>query len=101
MPRCSPSSRPSSRGVLPTIGDASNTLSMIHGADAAAACIAALTAEVPSGSTYFIDDGHVYGFRQLLEGIEDALGKKAFVRINLADAGGVPGGALERDRRQS
>jgi nucleoside-diphosphate-sugar epimerase len=72
-----------SRGVLPTIGDASNTLSMIHGADAASACIAALTAEVPSGSTYFVDDGHVYGFRQLLEGIEEALGKKAFVRINL------------------
>ena len=71
------------RGVLPTIGDASNTLSMIHGADAASACVAALTAEVPSGSTYFLDDGHVYGFRQLLEGIEAALGKKALVRINL------------------
>ncbi len=71
------------RGVLPTIGDASNTLSLMHGADAASACIAALTADVPSGSTYFLDDGHVYGFRQLLEGIEQALGKKAFIRINL------------------
>jgi nucleoside-diphosphate-sugar epimerase len=70
-------------GVLPTIGDASNSLSIIHGSDAAAACVAALTADVPSGATYFLDDGHVYKFREMLEGIEASLGKKAFLRLNL------------------
>ncbi len=71
------------RRLLPTIGDASSTLSMIYGADAAAACIRAITADVPSGSVYFVDDGNAYGFRDMLEGIERALGKKALLRINL------------------
>jgi nucleoside-diphosphate-sugar epimerase len=71
------------RGVLPTIGDGTNTLSMIYGADCADACVKALFAEVPSGSIYFVDDGEVYRLRQMLEGIEGALGKKAKIRINL------------------
>jgi nucleoside-diphosphate-sugar epimerase len=56
---------------------------MIYGADAAAACIRAILADVPSGSTYFVEDGHVYQFRELVEGIEEALGKKALLRFNL------------------
>ena len=71
------------RGLLPTLGDPSNTLSMIYAEDAAAACVRAIFADVPSGSTYFVDDGEVYRFREMLEGIEGALGKRAFLRVNL------------------
>jgi nucleoside-diphosphate-sugar epimerase len=71
------------RGVLPTVGKGDSTISMIYGADCAEACIKALTADVPSGSTYFVDDGEPHGFRAMVEAIEDALGKKALVRLNL------------------
>jgi 2-alkyl-3-oxoalkanoate reductase len=71
------------RGVLPTIGDANNSLSMVYGTDAGLACVRAIFADVPSGSTYFIDDGRVYRLREMLEGVEDALGKKALLRVNL------------------
>jgi nucleoside-diphosphate-sugar epimerase len=72
-----------SRGILPTIGNGESTMSMIYGADCAEACVKALTADVPSGSTYFVDDGVAHGFRSMLEQIEEALGKKAKLRINL------------------
>jgi nucleoside-diphosphate-sugar epimerase len=71
------------KGLLPTIGGPSNTLSMLYGADCAAACIRAIFADVPSGSVYFVDDGRVYRLREMLEGVEGALGKKALVRVNL------------------
>jgi nucleoside-diphosphate-sugar epimerase len=56
---------------------------MIYGADCAEACIKALTADVPSGSVYFVEDGEPHGFRAMVEAIEEALGKKALVRLNL------------------
>ncbi len=71
------------RGVLPTIGDGTNTLSMVYAADCADACVKAVFADVPSGSLYYVDDGEVYLLRQMLEGVENALGKKAKIRINL------------------
>jgi nucleoside-diphosphate-sugar epimerase len=71
------------RGVLPTIGKGDSTMSMIYGADCAEACIKAITAEIPSGSVYFVDDGEAYGFRTMLEQVEEAMGKKAFLRVNL------------------
>jgi nucleoside-diphosphate-sugar epimerase len=71
------------RGILPTIGNGESSISMIYGADCAEACIKAITANVPSGSTYFVDDGEAHGFRAMLEDIEAALGRKAKLRINL------------------
>jgi nucleoside-diphosphate-sugar epimerase len=71
------------RGVLPTVGKGDSTISMIYGADCAEACIKALSADVPSGSVYFVEDGEPHGFRAMVEAIEDALGKKALVRLNL------------------
>lgn len=71
------------RGVLPTIGKGDSTISMIYGSDCAEACIKAITADVPSGSTYFVEDGEPHGFRAMVEAIEAALGKKALVRLNL------------------
>ena len=72
-----------SRGVLPLLGDGRNTLSMIYGEDCAAAIVKAATAGVPSGRTYFVEDGHVYVWRDALFEVEKALGKRAFLRFGL------------------
>ena len=71
------------RGVLPTVGKGDSTMSMIYGSDCAEACIKAIAADVPSGSVYFVDDGVPYSFRSMVEELEVAMGKKAFLRVNL------------------
>jgi nucleoside-diphosphate-sugar epimerase len=71
-------------GVLPVLGDGTNTLSVVYGQDCAAACVRAATAGgLPSGRTFFVDDGAVYVWRDALAEIEKALGKRAFVRVGL------------------
>ena len=70
-------------GVVPYMGSTKNKLSMIYGSDCAAACIAAIDADVPSGSTFFLDDGVIYTFEDLIVHAERALGKRAWLRIPL------------------
>ena len=69
--------------MLPAVGKGDSTMSMIYGADAADACIRALSADVPSGAVYFLDDGEPHNFRAMIEQVEKALGKRALVRLNL------------------
>jgi len=69
-----------SRRVLPMLGDGTNTLSVIYASDAASACVRAIDAGVPSGRAYFIDDGEVYVWRDMLTHIETALGSRALLR---------------------
>jgi 2-alkyl-3-oxoalkanoate reductase len=71
------------RRFLPYLGDGRNTLSVIYASDAASACIRAIEADVPSGSAYFIDDGAVYVWRDMLGEIEGAIGKRALVRLSI------------------
>ena len=71
------------RGVLPVLGDGTNTLSVVYVEDAASACVRAIDAEVPSGATFFVDDGEVYVWKDALEEVERAVGKRAFVRWGL------------------
>ncbi|MFO0587373.1 MAG: NAD(P)-dependent oxidoreductase [Polyangiaceae bacterium] len=78
-----------SRRFLPYVGSGENTLSVVYVTDAASACIQAITADVPSGSKYFVDDGEVYVWKSMLAEIEKALEKKALVRFS------VPFGALK------
>jgi nucleoside-diphosphate-sugar epimerase len=68
------------RGTLPILGDGRNTLSVIYAADCAAAIVAAALSDGPSGKAYFVEDGAVYVWREALEDMEMALGKRAFVR---------------------
>jgi len=71
-------------GVLPLLGDGLNTLSVIYGEDCAGAVVkAAVTAQAPSGRTYFVEDGSVYVWRDALAEVEKALGKRAFLRVGL------------------
>ncbi len=73
-------------GVLPLLGDGRNTLSVIYGADCAAAIIAAVlspAAKSPSGRAYFVEDGTIHVWREALKDVEKALGKRAFIRVGL------------------
>jgi len=70
-------------GVLPLTGPPGSRLSAIYAADCAAACIRALAAEVPSGSTYFVEDGCLETLGGLIGHIENALGKRAWLRIRV------------------
>ena len=68
------------RGLLPMIGDGKNKVTMVYATDAAHACIKAIEADVPSASTYFIDDGMIYVWREALAEIEQAVGRRAWMR---------------------
>ncbi len=72
-----------SRRVLPFLGNGKNTLSIIYGADAASACILALSADIPSGRCYFVDDGTIYVWRDMLAELERVLDRKALIRISI------------------
>jgi 2-alkyl-3-oxoalkanoate reductase len=72
-----------SRRFLPYLGDGKNTLSVIYAADAASACLRAIEASVPSGNAYFIDDGEVYVWLDMLSEIEQALSTRALVRLSI------------------
>ncbi len=72
------------RGLLPTIAGGTALGVFIHANDCARACVAAITADVPSGSVYFIvDDTGPVTQRAFLEMVEGALDKRAFLRISL------------------
>jgi nucleoside-diphosphate-sugar epimerase len=71
------------RGVRLVYGDGGNTLSVIYASDCAAAFVRALEADVPSGSTYFVEDGRVHVWRDVIGEIERAVGKRTFVRVGI------------------
>jgi nucleoside-diphosphate-sugar epimerase len=71
------------RGVRLVYGDGGNTLSVIYASDCAAAFVRALTADVPSGARYFVEDGRVHVWRDVIGEIEHAVGKKTFVRFGI------------------
>ncbi|MFO0763120.1 MAG: NAD(P)-dependent oxidoreductase [Byssovorax sp.] len=68
---------------LPYLGDGNNTMSVIYASDAASACIKAMYADVPSGNAYFVDDGEIYVWKDMLADIEKAMGKRALVRLSI------------------
>jgi nucleoside-diphosphate-sugar epimerase len=71
------------KGVLPLTNPLKAKLSMIYGADCAAACISALDASVESGSVFYVDDGGVHTFEDLIIQSETALKKRAWLRLPL------------------
>lgn len=70
-------------GVLPLVSDPTAKFSMIYGPDCARACILALDSDVPSGSTYYVEDGVPITFGEMVALTEKALGTKAWLRIPL------------------
>ena len=53
----------------------------MYAADAASACVRAIFANVASGSAYFVDDGKVYVWRDMLAELEKVLERRAFLRV--------------------
>lgn len=72
-------------GVLPLTNPLDAMYSMIYGPDCAAACIQALTADVPSGSVYYIEDGVPISFEEMIGLVEQALQKRAWIRVPLPE----------------
>ncbi len=71
-------------GVLPFVGGGRNTLSVVYVEDCARACVQALIQpNIESGRAYFVEDGHVYVWREMLEELERALQKKALLRFSV------------------
>jgi nucleoside-diphosphate-sugar epimerase len=72
------------RGLLPLVAGGDAKGMWIYATDCADACIRAIDADIPSGRTYFVDDGcGPLAQREMLADAERALGKRAFVRASL------------------
>ncbi len=70
-------------GILPLTNPPQAKYSMIYGPDCAAACIAALSAPVENGKVLYVDDGHPISFKEMVDRVEAAVGKKAWLRVPL------------------
>ncbi|HEX8792478.1 MAG TPA: SDR family NAD(P)-dependent oxidoreductase [Polyangiaceae bacterium] len=72
------------RGLLPLVAGGTAKGVWVYATDCAEACVRAIEADVPSGRTYFVDDGcGPLDQRQMCADAERALGKKAMVRASL------------------
>lgn len=72
------------RGLKPMVAGGHAKGSFIFGRDCAEACIAALDAEVESGTVLqVVDDSGALTQREFLTHVEGALGKKAFIGVSL------------------
>jgi nucleoside-diphosphate-sugar epimerase len=60
--------------LAPRMGQSMQAVSMIYAPDCARACVRAISADVPSGSTYFVDDGYAYTFEEMAQAIAAAYG---------------------------
>ncbi|MHB1947659.1 MAG: NAD-dependent epimerase/dehydratase family protein [Gammaproteobacteria bacterium] len=58
-------------------------VSMIYAQDAAAAIVKAITNSGPSGNIYFINDGHVYSWRELISELAITLSKPSFLYVSI------------------
>ncbi len=72
-----------SAGVLPMTTPPEVMFSMIYGPDCAAACIRALDADLPTGSTFYLEDGVPISYGDMVLAVEEAVGKRAWMRIPL------------------
>lgn len=72
-------------GVLPLTNPLDAMYSMIYGPDCADACVKALTADVPSGSVYYVEDGVPISFKEMIQLVEKALNKRAWIRVPLPE----------------
>jgi nucleoside-diphosphate-sugar epimerase len=72
-----------SRRFVPFLGDSRRKLSLIYATDCASAIYLALTKKHASGRVYFVEDGRAYTQEEFVSIVEDALGKKALVKMPL------------------
>lgn len=68
------------------LGRSMQSVSMVYGADAADACVRAISHHPSSGSVYFIDDGVIHTHQSMSEGIAAAYGFRLLGRPSLPKA---------------
>lgn len=68
-------------GIIPLTGSPHSVLSTVCATDCADACVAAVTADVPGGSVFEVDDGEPLTLAKLLIHLEAALGRPARWRV--------------------
>ena len=66
------------RGVKPILGDPGKTVSLIYVTDLARAVVGATVCERTAGETYFVSDGAVYSYMEIIERLATLLGKHTF-----------------------
>jgi dihydroflavonol-4-reductase len=66
------------RGVKPILGDPRKTVSIIYVTDLARAVVEATVSERTAGETYFVSDGAVYLYTEMIERLAALLGKRTF-----------------------
>ncbi len=68
------------------LGHSLRRVSMVYATDAASVCVRALTADVPSGATYFVDDGAVHSVESMAHAIAEAYGVRLLGTPSLPEA---------------
>lgn len=66
-----------SMGVITQMGGGKQKLSLVHGADAARACILATEKDHESGRAYYVEDGGVYTVDEMASIYQEGTGKRA------------------------
>ena len=66
-----------SMGVITQMGGGRQKLSIVHGADAAAACILAAQTDHESGRAYYVEDGGAYTVDEMATLYQEGTGKRA------------------------
>lgn len=66
------------RGIKPILGDPRKTVSIIYATDLARAIVEAAVSEKTTGETYFVSDGAVYRYADIVDRLAEMLGKRTF-----------------------
>jgi len=73
-------------GVLPMTGSPDSVLSTLFATDCAAACVNALSADLPSGTILDLEDGKPETLAEIIRHIEAAIGRRAWLRVPVPHA---------------
>lgn len=68
-------------GIVPLTGSPDSVVSMVWARDCAEACVAALEADVPSGSAFDVEDGAPETLGTIFGHIERAVGRRVLLRL--------------------
>jgi nucleoside-diphosphate-sugar epimerase len=66
------------RGIKPILGDPRKTVSIIYATDLAQAIVGAAVSEKTTGETYFVSDGAVYRYSDIIERLAKMIGRRTF-----------------------
>lgn len=74
------------KGIIPNPSSLDRKVLVVHGSDCARACIQAISAKVPSGAAYLVDDGNVYTWREIFAEMGSLMGRES-IRWTISPSG--------------